>query len=100
MRVAKFASKVAYPRALPIRPVRFTITGTTKDSTSAPLGNCVTHLLRTSDDKILEQSTSDANGVYLVTAAGAGTDNYLVAYKPGSPDVAGTTVNTIVGTDG
>ena len=29
----------------------------------------------------------------------AGTQHYLVAYKPGSPDTAGTTVNTLTPTN-
>lgn len=77
---------------------RSRITGITKDSTGTALGGSVVHLYRTSDDVEVDQVTSDAgDGTYSV---GAPTDDqhYAVAYKPGSPDVAGTTVNTLTGT--
>jgi hypothetical protein len=73
------------------------ITGITKDSTGAVLGGCTVHVYRTSDDLERDQVTSDAgNGTYTI---GVDTDatHYCVAYKAGSPDVAGTTVNTLIG---
>jgi hypothetical protein len=52
-------------------------------------------LFRTVDDLIMGEVTSDGSGVYAVRA-GVGGPFYLVAYKPGSPDLAGTTVNTLI----
>jgi hypothetical protein len=50
-------------------------------------------------DVRIDTTTSDANGLYEFRYAGQPpTTYYLVAYKAGSPDVAGTTVNTLVGT--
>ena len=72
-----------------------TISGVTKDSAGSVLGNCVVQLFRTSDDGIVYESTSDANGVFKFYNASGGPF-YIVAYKAGSPDVAGTTVNTLV----
>ena len=73
------------------------ITGVTKDSTGAPLGNCVVHLFRTSDDALMYQTTSDGSGNFVFTC---GLDSYyIVAYLPGSPDVAGVTLNTLQGVD-
>lgn len=74
------------------------ITGITRDSASAVLGSCAVHLIRTTGDVLVDTGTSDAgDGTYSV-----GTPDdltyYVVAYKPGSPDVAGTTVNTLTGT--
>lgn len=84
----------------PINPaVYFRITGTTKDSTGAALGSCVVQWFNTADDRLLSETTSDANGLFEFRTAGQPPNAYyLVAYKQGSPDVAGTTVNTLVGT--
>ena len=70
------------------------ITGVTRDGTGAALGNCVVDLFYTSNDTLRAQTTSDGSGNYRF-AVGPGAKHYMVAYKPGSPDLAGTTVNTI-----
>jgi hypothetical protein len=44
----------------------------------------------------VDQSVSDGSGNYSLICAGSGTF-YVVAYKAGGPDVAGTTVNTLIG---
>jgi len=75
----------------------FTITGVTRDSTGAALGSCVVDLFRTVDDSVAGRTVSDASGNYKIEATPALT-HYAVAYKAGSPDVAGTTVNTLVST--
>jgi hypothetical protein len=74
-----------------------TITGVTKDSTGAALAGCVVQLFRTADDVWRSETVSDANGVY-VLYPDVGGPFYLVAYKAGAPDVAGTTVNTLLPT--
>lgn len=84
---------------LPKPPTYFRISGTTKDSTGSALGNCVVDWFRTSDDAKLDSVTSDANGLFEFRTAGQPPNAYyLVAYKSGSPDVAGTTVATLTGT--
>jgi hypothetical protein len=76
----------------------FVITGTTVDANGAPLAGCTVQLFRTGDDSFVAELVSDGAGAYsFVMGDNAGTF-YLVAYKPGSPDVAGTTVNTIAAT--
>lgn len=95
--------KPTYPsvvhQLLPMPPTSFRITGTTKDSTGAALGNCVVDWFRTSDDVKLDTTTSDANGLFEFRTAGQPPNAYyLVAYLAGTTDVAGTTVNTLVGT--
>jgi hypothetical protein len=72
------------------------ITGVTRDSTGAVLGSCTVHLFRTSDDVKVDTTTSDASGNYSFVRIADATTYYCVAYKAGSPDVAGTTVNTLV----
>lgn len=83
----------------------FIISGITKDSTGAVLGSCVVDIFSTkgggysSDDAFLGTATSDAStGAYSVTVASNGWRVYVVAYKAGSPDVAGTSVNTLLAT--
>lgn len=86
------------PRAFFIpfkQPARYIITGVTKDSTGAALGLVTVDLFDTASDTIRATTTSDANGNYLVDGQ-IDTTYYLVAYLAGSPDVAGTTVNTLV----
>ena len=80
-----------------LAPATGVIAGVTRDcTTNQPLGNCVVHLFRTSDDVRIGSTTSDGSGNYSFTVLIDATTYYLVAYKAGSPDVAGTTVNTIV----
>ena len=74
----------------------YAISGITKDSAGVALGNCVIKLFRTSDDLESYSTVSDANGNYTLPVNNL-TQWYAVAYKSGSPDVAGTTVNTLVG---
>lgn len=83
---------------MPLPATYLQLSGITKDSAGAVLANCTVRLFRTSDDKFIEQVVSDANGNYQFRSASLSEPYYLVAYKTGSPDVAGTTVNTLVGT--
>jgi hypothetical protein len=79
-------------------PARLSISGITKDSTGAVLGSCVVALFRTVANVFVESTTSDpVTGAYAFSTVGSGQAYYVVAYKPGSPDVAGTTVNTLAG---
>jgi hypothetical protein len=73
---------------------RTVLTGITKDSGGAALASCVVQLFRTVDDLILAETTSDGSGVYVFYPT-VGGPFYIVAYKAGAPDAAGTTVNTL-----
>jgi hypothetical protein len=86
----------------PFRSQNFTtraykIAGITRDSTGAPLGNVTVQLFRTQDDFFVEEKISDGSGNFSFDATPVA--HYLVAYKAGAPDVAGTTVNTLVGAE-
>lgn len=72
------------------------ITGTTIGAGGAILGSCTVKLYETPTDLIMDTGViSDATtGVYVATSPNS-TNCYAVAYKAGSPDVAGTTVNTL-----
>lgn len=74
------------------------IVGTTYDGSGSPLGSVVVDAYVTATDTKVGSTTSDAGGYYECPTPMAGSQHYLVAYKAGSPDVAGTTVNTIVPT--
>lgn len=81
----------------PIFPYPYDIMGRTLDAGGAVLGNCEVQLFRTEDDSYVSSTTSDVSGNYAIPASNQLT-HYLVAYLAGSPDVAGTTVNTLTGT--
>lgn len=87
-----------YPVNLTALVITYLIAGVTKNSVGIILGSCVVKLYRTSDDVEVQTTTSDAStGAYSFTVLNTSTAYYIVAYKVGSPDVAGTTVNTLVG---
>lgn len=87
----------ASPPTLTKTPVFFHIAGLTKNAAGAALGSCAVKLFRSSDDALISSTTSDGSGNYSLTVANNTTQYYVMAYKAGSPDVAGVTVNTIVG---
>ncbi len=80
----------------PYFELEYVISGVTLDSAGDPLASCTVDLFRTADDSIVARTTSDGSGVYRFNASPALT-HYVVAYKSGAPDVAGTSVNTLVG---
>jgi hypothetical protein len=55
-------------------------------------------LMRAVDDVKLDSVTSDGTGAFAFRSARRDQAHYLIAYKPGSPDIAGTTVNTLTPT--
>lgn len=92
------------------QPSRYVISGVTKDSTGAALGGCEVEVYETVSGMIRGTTVSDAAGNYILHVTGNGvvapSDGeaatvsltfYVVAYKAGAPDVAGTTVNTLAG---
>jgi hypothetical protein len=85
------------PGMTPPPATKLLISGVTKDSSGAALAGCTVSLYRTSDDVLMEKTNSDGSGAYRFSAVGLSETYYVVAYKAGSPDVAGTTVNTLTG---
>ena len=84
-------------RSAPFSTANTKISGVTKDSTGAALASCVVKLMRTGGDTLAAQMTSDGAGVFAFDNPGSGPF-YLLATKPGSPDVAGLSLNTLVAT--
>lgn len=80
----------------------FQITGITKDSGGVALVECTVNVYAVgSPNYWVGSAISDGTGVYAITVnePGAGVQFFAVAYKAGSPDVAGTTVNTLQGVE-
>ena len=77
--------------------VKLAIAGVTRNSAGTALANCEVDLFLTGGDLILARTVSDATGNYIFESPGSGPF-YVLAYLPGSPDVAGTTVRTLAAT--
>ena len=73
----------------------FSISGITRDSAGASLANCRVELFVTARDVSIAETVSGSFGSFAFDMPGTGPF-YLIAYKAGGPDVAGTTVNTIM----
>jgi hypothetical protein len=70
--------------------------GTTRDSTGTALGSCVVRAFVTSTGTFIGQVTSDTAGYFELPSSAGAIAHYLVAYKSAGPDIAGTTVNTLI----
>lgn len=83
-----------------ITPAKFigflTISGRTLDSTGSALANCFVELELVSDGTRMATTISDGSGNYSFQV-GNPVCYQCTAYKVGSPDVAGITVNTLIG---
>ena len=75
----------------------FTISGVSRDANGNALSGCTVMLFRTANDSLAAKVVSDANGAFAFIVSDTSTPYYAVFYKATSPDVAGTTVNTLVG---
>lgn len=73
----------------------FQLAGVTRDSSGNALASCRVELFITARDVAIAEAISDASGNFAFDMPGTGPF-YLVAYKAGGTDVAGTTVNTLI----
>lgn len=76
---------------------RFGVVGVTRDANGAPLGGVNVKLYHTSDDTLVGSVVSDPIGNYTVTTPYYPDPHYIVFYKAGTPDVFGTSPNTLIG---
>ena len=76
---------------------RFGVSGVTRDVYGSPLGGVTVKLYRSSTDEMVGSVVSDPSGNYFVTSPYYPDTHYLVMYKTGTPDVFGTSANTLVG---
>jgi hypothetical protein len=76
------------------------IKGTCLDNNLVPISGCIVQGFVTATDAFVGEVTSREDGSYdLGTETIPGVAHYLVAYKPGSPDIGGTTINTLTSTN-
>jgi hypothetical protein len=75
--------------------LRWVLDGVTRDGSGVPLGTCRVMIFSSFDLTFIIETTSDGSGNYSVFVV-RGWDFFVNAYKAGSPDVAGTSLNTIV----
>lgn len=76
----------------------YAFVGVTRDVYGSILGGCTVKCFRTSDDLLISQVVSDAiSGQFTAPTPYYPSTHYLVSYKAGSPDVQGTTPNTLIG---
>lgn len=71
------------------------IRGNCVDGSSNPVPGAVIQGFLTANDQYVGQTITDDGGYYQLGTYFFGQQHYLIAYKPGSPDIAGTTVNTL-----
>jgi hypothetical protein len=80
---------------------RLSLAGVSRDSAGAALGTCVVKIFLTVNDVKQFEKTSDGSGNWSVADSELGANPgpfYYVEYKVGSPDRAGTSINTNVPT--
>jgi hypothetical protein len=80
----------------PMPATYFAMTANTKDGAGTMLPSCTVELYRADTDIGVDKKTSDANGAVEFRSATPDKFHYMRAYKTGSPDKAGTTLNTLV----
>jgi len=90
-------SGILYPIVTKRGIQQYQISGVTRDASSNALAGCRVELFTTVDDVPRATQISDAGGNYSFLVPSNGYQYYIVAYLPGSPDRAGTTVNTLIG---
>lgn len=72
------------------------VIGQTVNGSGAPVSGATVMLFNTSTNLNVDVQTTDAGGNYQLSDPNA-TTNFVVAYLPGSPDVAGTTIDELTG---
>jgi hypothetical protein len=70
------------------------LAGTTYNAAGTPLAGATVRVFDASSNVLVASGTSNGSGIYSIATPDAGP-YYAVAYLDGSPDVAGTTVNTL-----
>lgn len=74
---------------------RYALSGVSRDNVGVALGDCTVMVFSNVDRTLIAETTSDGSGFWSVPVV-RGWPFFLVEYKAGSPDVAGTSVNTLV----
>lgn len=77
-------------------PSQKKLIGTSRDSGGAVLGSCTVKAFVTSTDVLAGTTVSDSAGYFEVCTSNSGVAHRIDAYKGGSPDLAGSSVNTLI----
>ena len=75
---------------------RKVIMGRAVNAVGVGVSGAVIDAFLTADDTKVSTTTADANGYYEIGTPNPGVAHYIVAYRAGSPDIAGTSVNTLI----
>jgi hypothetical protein len=75
---------------------RLGFNGFSRDASGGVIAGVTVKCMLTATDTKQSEAVSDANGLFVVSTAEAG-GHYLIFYKAGTPDICGTTVNTLLG---
>jgi len=75
------------------------IMGQCKDGSDVGVSGATVQGFLTATDAYVGETTADSLGNYELGTPYPGAQHYLVAYRAGSPDIAGTTVNTLIPTN-
>lgn len=75
---------------------RLGFNGFSRDASGGVIAGVTVKLFLTSTDVKQCETVSNTDGFFVVSTAEAG-GHYLLFYKSGTPDVSGTTVNTLAG---
>lgn len=73
------------------------IFGQCKDYLDDPVSGAIVRGFLTATDQFVRQTTADVDGFFELPTEFPDQDHYCVAYRAGSPDFAGTSVNTLRG---
>lgn len=74
----------------------YTLSGTCYDINGAVVAAAVVKVFDTATDTLQGENTADGLGAYSVTGMTTQGPLYAVAYHANSPDIAGTTLNTLM----
>jgi len=75
---------------------RLGFNGFTRDASGGIIPGVTVKCMLTATDVKQSETVSDATGAFVVSTSEAG-GHYLLFYKTGTPDLSGTTVNTLTG---
>lgn len=76
--------------------ITWKLAGVTRNQHGAPLAGVTVDVFDDVTEAFLGTAVSDSGGNYVVTLSSSGHNLFAVGYLAGSPDVSGTTLNTLV----
>jgi hypothetical protein len=74
----------------------YTLAGVCRDIRGNGVASAVVKVFDTATDTLQGSTTADTSGNYTVSSLATAGPLYAVAYHANSPDIAGTTLNTLM----